>query len=69
MLSTKIISTALYLGSVALSLAQNCTTFLPSGNNSTCIDPCTDAEVAWDREGEPALMSAQVPIDQCRRHL
>jgi hypothetical protein len=63
--STKIISTALYL-SVALSVAQDCTTSLYSGNETVCIDPCTDADVAWDREGEPALMQEVICFRRCK---
>jgi hypothetical protein len=56
MLSKQIFIAALCLGHVVLSLAQKCTTSLYSGNRTVCVDPCTDADVVWDRHGESAHM-------------
>jgi hypothetical protein len=55
MLSSKILSVALCLGHVVHSLAQDCTTSLYSGNETVCVDPCADADVAWDRQGDRSV--------------
>jgi hypothetical protein len=48
------LAAALCLGTIVMCLAQDCTTSLYSGNKQVCVDPCIDADVAWDRQGEPA---------------